>query len=228
MTEAEWQSADDPGSMLDGLPGPVSDRKLRLFALACLARVPEPFVPTGVWELYDAFVDYLDGRTTPDEWLDTFSAAKADQLRITFFTIFRPDPMTVARVTSESSVAEVAYRLAWSPGPSGDSPRWESNEQRFAAQEQRRSVERDAQCYLMRDIFGNPFRPVAVDPRWRTVDAIGLARAIYEDRAFDRMPLLADALMDAGCADEQVVGHCRGGGPHVRGCWVVDLVLGRE
>ena len=73
----------------------------------------------------------------------------------------------------------------------------------------------------------NP-RPVAFDPRWRTADAVGLARGMYEDRALDRLPLLADALMDAGCADEQVLGHCRSEGPHVRGCWVVDLVLGKS
>ena len=81
---------------------------------------------------------------------------------------------------------------------------------------------------LLRDIFGNPFRPVSFDSHWRTSDVVGLARAIYEDRAFDRLPILADALMDAGCADEQVLAHCRGDGPHVRGCWVVDLVLGKE
>jgi len=55
-----------------------------------------------------------------------------------------------------------------------------------------------------------------------------MARAIYEDEAFERMPIFADALMDAGCADEQVIRHCRGNGPHVRGCWVVDLVLGKQ
>jgi len=52
-----------------------------------------------------------------------------------------------------------------------------------------------------------------------------LARGIYEDWAFDRLPLLADALMDAGCADEDVIGHCRSDSPHVRGCWVVDWML---
>jgi hypothetical protein len=80
----------------------------------------------------------------------------------------------------------------------------------------------------IRDIFGNPFRPVTFDPRWRTSDVVGLARAIYDDKAFERMPILADALMDAGCEDEQIIAHCRGDGPHVRGCWVVDLVLGKE
>jgi len=73
----------------------------------------------------------------------------------------------------------------------------------------------------------NPF-PGTFDPRWLTADTLGLARGIYEDRAFDRMPLLADALMDAGCDEDQILSHCRTGGPHVRGCWVVDLVLDKE
>jgi hypothetical protein len=81
---------------------------------------------------------------------------------------------------------------------------------------------------IFRDIFENQFRPVAFDPRWRTSDVVGLARAIYDDKAFERMPILADALMDAGCEDEQVISHCRGDGRHVRGWWVVDLILGKE
>ncbi|MFO0796468.1 MAG: hypothetical protein U0804_03265 [Gemmataceae bacterium] len=84
-----------------------------------------------------------------------------------------------------------------------------------------------AQSLLLRDIVGNPFRPVAFDPAWRTEAVVGLARGAYEDRAFDRLPVLADALEDAGCADAAVLAHCRGPGPHVRGCWVVDLVLGK-
>ena len=84
------------------------------------------------------------------------------------------------------------------------------------------------QASLLRDVFGNPFRPVAFDPRWRTADVTALARGIYDDRAFDRLPLLADALMAAGCDSEDLLAHCRSEGPHVRGCWVVDLVLGKE
>jgi hypothetical protein len=89
-------------------------------------------------------------------------------------------------------------------------------------------VTSDELVQFVRDIFGNPFRPVAFDPRWRSADAVGLARGIYDERAFERLPLLADALMDAECGDEQVLSHCRSEGPHVRGCWVVDLVLGKE
>ena len=83
------------------------------------------------------------------------------------------------------------------------------------------------QLALLRAIFGNPFRPVAVDPAWPTSDVVALAKGIYEERAFDRMPILADALQDAGCDNEDILSHCRGPGPHVRGCWVVDLVLGK-
>ena len=81
---------------------------------------------------------------------------------------------------------------------------------------------------LLRDIFGNPFRPVAAEPRWLTSDVVALARGIYDDRAFDRLPILADALEEAGCDHPDVLSHCRGPGPHARGCWVVDGVLGKE
>jgi len=85
--------------------------------------------------------------------------------------------------------------------------------------------------HLFRDIFGNSIQATAIDPAWltwngRTVPQ--LARAIYEERTFDRMPILADALEEAGCTDSNILDHCRGPGPHVRGCWVVDLLLGKR
>ncbi|WP_439623788.1 hypothetical protein [Gemmata sp.] len=80
---------------------------------------------------------------------------------------------------------------------------------------------------LVHEFFGNPFRPVALDPAWCTSTVVALARGIYDERAFDRMPILADALQDAGCDSADVLTHCRGPGPHARGCWVVDLVLGK-
>src|SRR5262249_26485553 len=81
---------------------------------------------------------------------------------------------------------------------------------------------------LLRAIFGNPFRPVSADPGWLTSTVVALARSIYEDRAFDRLPILADALQDAGCEHPDVLDHYRGSGPHARGCWVVDLLLGKQ
>jgi hypothetical protein len=82
---------------------------------------------------------------------------------------------------------------------------------------------------LLRDIFGNPFRRVAFSPSWRTDTALTLARQMYESRDFGAMPILADALQDVGCDSEDILSHCRDTSlTHVRGCWVVDLVLGKE
>ena len=90
-----------------------------------------------------------------------------------------------------------------------------------------RKAERQGLIGLIREMFGNPFRPVSLDPAWLTSTVVALAQGIYEERAFDRMPILADALQDAGCDNDDVLSHCRGNGPHVRGCWVVDLILGK-
>lgn len=80
---------------------------------------------------------------------------------------------------------------------------------------------------LFHDLIRNPFRPVAFDPQWRSETVVALASAIYAERAFDRMPILADALEEAGCDDAVVLAHCRNSGPHARGCWVVDGLLGK-
>ncbi len=80
---------------------------------------------------------------------------------------------------------------------------------------------------LVRCVFSNPYRPVDFDPRWRTETAIGIAGQMFDTREFIAMPILADALQDAGCEDTNVLSHCRSDGPHVRGCWVVDAVLDR-
>jgi hypothetical protein len=88
-------------------------------------------------------------------------------------------------------------------------------------------AERVAQADLLRDIFGNPFRPVTLNPSWLTSDVTALARQMYDSRDFSPMPILADALQDAGCENPDVLNHCRSDGPHVRGCWVVDLLLGK-
>ena len=84
-----------------------------------------------------------------------------------------------------------------------------------------------AQADLLRDIFGNPFHSAELQPDWLTSDVLTLARGIYDARAFDRMPILADALQDAGCDDTSLLDHCREPGDHVRGCWVIDRLLGR-
>ncbi|MBP3959436.1 hypothetical protein J8F10_29685 [Gemmata sp. G18] len=82
---------------------------------------------------------------------------------------------------------------------------------------------------MFRELFGpSPLRPLTFSPSWRTSTTVALASQMYESRDFSAMPILADALQDAGCDSADVLDHCRGPGPHVRGCWVVDLALGKE
>jgi hypothetical protein len=88
-----------------------------------------------------------------------------------------------------------------------------------------------AQTFLLRDVFGPlPFRAVTLDPSWRAWDSgtvFRIAAGVYEDRAFDNLPILADALEDAGCCNAEILAHLRSPGPHVRGCWALDLILGK-
>src|SRR5262249_23709471 len=84
------------------------------------------------------------------------------------------------------------------------------------------------QAVLIRDIFGNLFHPIILEPTWRIPQVVNLAQEIYDHRAFGRLPVLADALEEAGCDNAEILAHCREPGPHVRGCWVVDLILGKE
>jgi len=95
--------------------------------------------------------------------------------------------------------------------------------------------EAEAVCKLHRDIFGNPFRPVSLNPGWLTSGRIALAKGVYDNRQLpsgyldaDRLAVLADALEEAGCDNAEILGHLRGPGPHVRGCWPIDLLLGKE
>jgi hypothetical protein len=85
---------------------------------------------------------------------------------------------------------------------------------------------------VLREVIGNPFRPSPPLPpavlAWNDGTVRRIAEGIYEGRAFDRLPILADALLDAGCDGEELIAHCRGAGPHVRGCWAVDLILGKS
>jgi hypothetical protein len=89
------------------------------------------------------------------------------------------------------------------------------------------AAERKEQAKLLHDIFGNPFRPASINLAWLTSTVVALASQMYESRDFSAMPILADALQDVGCENEDILSHCRQPGEHVRGCWVVDLVLGK-
>jgi hypothetical protein len=102
----------------------------------------------------------------------------------------------------------------------------------IATREEVERAERTAQAALLRDVFGPlPFRLVTIAPAWAAwndATVVTLAQGIYDDRAFDRLPVLADALEEAGCTNAETLAHCREPGPHVRGCWAVDHLMGKE
>jgi hypothetical protein len=89
-------------------------------------------------------------------------------------------------------------------------------------------AERTAQADLLRCVFGNPFRPADLDPSWLTPTVKQIAAAVYEKRTFEQLSDLADTLEDAGCCDADVLNHCRQPGVHARGCWPVDVILGKK
>jgi hypothetical protein len=98
----------------------------------------------------------------------------------------------------------------------------------WATAQKAKTQEQAFQCGLLREISGSPFRPLSIDPSRRTLKVARLAQSIYDDRVFDRLPILADALEEAGCTNADILHHCRGPGPHVRGCWAVDLLLAKS
>jgi hypothetical protein len=119
----------------------------------------------------------------------------------------------------------------------GWDPNWRSRlrNSRAAGSESALDPEMLAHVVLLSDVFGNPFRRTALDPAWRTPTVVALATAAYEDRIMpaghlhpDHLAVLADALEDTGCDNVDLLSHLRGPGPHVRGCWVIDLLLGKE
>lgn len=132
----------------------------------------------------------------------------------------------------ECGVDDLRERFPMSHGPAGWHPVQHPRGWARVWAEARRDLAADpvvsGRASLVRCLFGNPFRPAAVNPCWLTSTVVDLASGIYADRAWDRLPILADALEDVGCIDADVIGHCRSSGPHARGCWVVDLLLGKS
>ena len=215
MTEAEWLSCNDPERMLEFLKGRSSERKLRLVACACCRRIwhlLEGWSQNAV-EVYE---QQLDGAM--DQIAMTFAADLHEDV------ILNAKPYTAQHIAAgivNSIISGAAWALAWNT----------VSEARRAIRANSKQadtyLEATCQAAIVRDLFGNPFSQVPIDRSWPNPTAVNQAKSIYDDRAFDRLPILADALEDAGCTDAAILAHCRGGGVHVRGCWVVDLLLGK-
>ena len=216
MTEAEWLACADPQKMLELLRGKASDRKLRLFGCASCRRF-DTLLSAEERKAVDMAEAYAECEATADEFANAFRAT----------WLLTDDAY---RDAAGSAARHTAFRDAFGAAEAAS-----CNADAAGKKSVGRAKERAVQAGLLRDIFGNPFRPVSLDPAWRTPTVTALARAAYEERILpaghlepDRLAILADAFEDAGCGLADILSHCRGPGPHVRGCWVIDLLLEKE
>jgi hypothetical protein len=234
MIEAEWLTTNLPLYMLRQHPATWTTwktRQVRLFWCACLRRC---------WNHVDPFVTRLVGLVEDDPWgegreLSAELEGVREQLRgdehqlggryhhdyWALGVFIDPPPESLLALVSWTA-ARVAESAGLASGLQPGSSAWRRR------CDDAETAEKQWQCWLIREVFGNPFQPVRAKPEWLTSDVLLLARGIYEEKAFDRMPILADALQDAGCDNVNVLDHCREPREHVRGCWVVDLLLGKD
>ncbi len=229
MTEQEWLNCTDPAPMLEFVQGKVSDRKLRHIMVDYAHALLTWHHDAATREVITILDRYAEGRIAGEGLYDAlrpFAAscqvlvdegypwsvqgarplhAHVESAACWLIRRFLPPEVTVSGLSDLSGL-----RLSPKDADILDYFQW-------------------LVCETLRDVVGiATFRPVTFKAAWRTPAVVATAEGIYQDRAFDRMPILADALQDAGCDSADILGHCRSDGPHVRGCWVIDLLLGKE
>ena len=211
MTEDKWLACADPETLLWFLlrREDLTERKQRLFAAACCRRIWHLLRDERSRAAVEVAERWADGNASPEDLLAAFCLAND----------------ATAELRSEGGAASYAASAAEDLVDGERLGLWDSWLEASLAGEPGQP-EGPAQAALVRDIFGNPFRPATIVTGWLSPTVASLARGIYEDRTFDRLPILADALEEAGCTSGELLDHCRCGGPHVRGCWAVDLILG--
>jgi hypothetical protein len=219
MTEAEWLISTDAWALLECY-GRTSERKGRLFLSACCRTQDRWIRDERVGDALDAAERHADGLIA---WS---TLRKRKQLMARLRNALPAGEGGTSPTPAHRAMALVV--LTTTPfGSAGDQPVPVNVCIGIAGGAFLPELAGHLPP-LLRDVFGNPFRPATLDPLWVTSDVHGLASGIYQDRAFDRLPILADALLDAGCENEDVLSHLRSDGPHVRGCWALDLILGKQ
>jgi len=254
MTEQQWRSCSNPRPMLEflllgashvpiGGRTPPSrtvkgtDRKLRLFACECFNRLrdflthPMACAAVAVAELFADGLTSADDLTKANaEVTEAFETFKSQLRATTDLESKTALPIGAALGMSIQVTSASAGLAAWHNCSNASSAVGA-----FATAEESPSdsgfsrAEKAAQAVLLRDLFGPlPFRSLLLDASWLTSTVLLLAQGIYDEKAFDRMPILADCLMDEGCDNEDILNHLRGPGLHSKGCWACDLILGKH
>jgi hypothetical protein len=221
MTESEWLECTDPKLMLALRRGKASDRRLRLFAVACCRRIWRLIEDETCRSAVEVAERYADGQAT-----ETERATTEGELNPASSAVEAATYSTIAVEGRAAEGASHAVRAACAAAHEGSE---------WGNAEDAPPEEHHIQVAFLHDIFGNPFRPVSINPSWLTPAVLGLARSAYDERAMPsgeldpaRLGVLSDALEETGCDNGDILDHLRGPGPHVRGCWAVDLLLGKE
>ena len=227
MIEVEWLTCTNPETMLEFLRGKRSDRKLRLFAVACCHRILPLISDVRSRSEVEVAERFADGLASQME----LEVGRAEA-RAAIPSRHPSKGVTVGtKAWREAMVARAVTRAVWD---TMQIPVYAS----YAARQTATVAEQHGlawrgenwQSNLLRDLFGNPFSPVTLDIAWlawKNGTIQKLALTIYDERGFQNLPILADALEEAGCTNADILAHCRQPGEHVRGCWVVDLILGK-
>jgi hypothetical protein len=244
VTEEQWLTCTDPTAMLEVLrtSGKANDRKLRLFAVACERHIGHLFEDKRAWKTLEFAERFADGLATKEElhgrawghpgdaghvvawkaWDAAEDAARFSSARAGRAAVDKETYIVWDAVVDKAIFAGHHLREAAAIADKSVSPAW------VARRDSAELAEQESQCRLLRDIFGNPFGSLhAFDAAWRTPEVLSFAQRAYDARDFSEIAELAASLSEAGCADAAILGHLRGPGPHVRGCWVVDLILGK-
>jgi len=219
MNSDEWINCIEPHSMLVECNARRNKRKVRHYFVACCLKARKRLPSSMALELISECGLYADGvlsakrlkeiRVKYENELDFFNKRTSNRITASLGDRYTTALLCKRLFTNDPPAYNFSTEIAWLfPEPQRKSVfKWQSN--------------------VVREIFPNPFQSVPVFRKGR--DVIAIAEGIYSSSQFDTMPILADALEDAGCNNEHILTHCRNPhAVHVRGCWVVDLVLGKS
>jgi hypothetical protein len=231
VKEKRWLDCNDPQKMLDFLHIRGSYRQRRLFACACVRRVWHLLIDSSSQLAVEAAELYADGALSHQELESAYQDADVTARLLSLYA----DQSRLGKMTRREWVRAFRFWIAVAAAAQTATDFWladvAKSTEETSGNSWQRECERRFQADLLRDVFGNPFRPVAFDPtvrNWNGGCAVALATEMYTSRDFSKAPLLADMLEDAGVTDAQMLHHLRSPGYHLRGCFAVDLVLGRE
>jgi hypothetical protein len=216
MTEAEWLTMTEPHLYLMYPGNLTSPRKRRLFACACCRRIWHLLTDPCYQDAVEVAERFADGLATKDHLAKARAAARSLEYSLTPAGQAASAAFYVTELETPVNMLAPAVEVATAV--------------RRAVPDSE-EAEKLLQCAVLRDIFGNPFRPAVIDLSWLTWNGgtvRQLAEVVCEEGRFADLPILADALEEAGCTEQDILDHCRQPGEHVRGCWVVDLLLGKE